>query len=74
MNKKRINKDNLEIRYANTSVTSAYTSIPIATLETERSRKTGFPFIKRGKTVLYDLDVVDEIMLSLVRSSTSNYN
>lgn len=67
-----MNKDNLEIRYANTSATSAYTSIPISTLETLRVRGGGPTFIKTGKKVLYDLNDVDEYMLQRKQISTSD--
>lgn len=71
MNKKRVTENNLEIRYANTIVTSAYTSIPVSTLETMRVRGGGIEFVKFGKTVVYDLDDVDKYMQERKQSSTS---
>ena len=60
-------------KYCNTAVVSQYTSIPEATLETWRSRKSGPKFCKVGRNVLYDINDVDEYMNERKVNSTSEY-
>jgi hypothetical protein len=60
-------------RYADTRKTAEYLGCSETFLE--KNRLTGaikIPFIKLGKKVLYDLDVVDAVMAENTRLSTSD--
>ena len=46
-------------------------NIPMRTLQSQRQRGTGFPFIKLGASVRYDWDVVQAKLAKLTRASTS---
>jgi hypothetical protein len=59
-------------RYADTKATAAYMRVSTALLE--KSRVTGspkIPFIKVGRSVRYDLDIIDGLMAEWSRLSTS---
>ena len=59
-------------RYADTKATASYMGVSTAFLE--KARVTGtpaIPFIKLGRSVKYDLDVIDQFMAECSRSSTS---
>ena len=59
-------------RYADTAGVAAYTDLSKAFYE--KARVTGdppIPFIKIGRAVRYDLDVIDQFMADRARISTS---
>jgi hypothetical protein len=59
-------------RYADTAGVANYTGLSKAFFE--KARVTGIPaipFIKLGRCVRYDLDVIDQIMADRARVSTS---
>ena len=59
-------------RYADTKTTAEYMGVSAAFLE--KARVTGLPkipFIKLGRSVKYDLDVIDGFMAERSRLSTS---
>ena len=58
--------------YQTTRDTSAWSGIPVATLETLRSRGGGPRFIKRGARVLYAVRDVREWIEAGARMSTSD--
>ena len=47
-----------EKRYVKEQKIAQATDIPVKTLRNERSLRKGFPFVKRGRSVYYDLDEV----------------
>ena len=60
-------------RYADTKVTAGYMGVSSAFLE--KARVTGIPkipFIKLGRSVKYDLDLIDRFMAERSRLSTSD--
>jgi hypothetical protein len=57
---------------ANTKGASGYTNIPESRWNKMRCTGEGPPFIKRGRSVFYDLDDVDAWLDKLKRSSTSD--
>ena len=59
-------------RYLSPVEVEAYTGIPVKTLEDERSKGVGFPFIKRGhRTIKYDRLLIDEMMQALTCRNTA---
>jgi hypothetical protein len=59
-------------RYADTAGVASYTGLSKAFFE--KARVTGvpqIPFIKIGRAVRYDLDVIDQMMADRARISTS---
>jgi hypothetical protein len=59
-------------RYADTRATAEYMNCSAAYLE--KARVTGLPqipFIKLGRKVLYDLDIIDQLLADRARVSTS---
>jgi hypothetical protein len=59
-------------RYADTKTTAAYMGLSVPFLE--KARVTGeprIPYIKVGRSVRYDLSVIDEIMARWTRLSTA---
>lgn len=59
-------------RYQRTAKAAAYMGLKAPTLEKDRvSGRLGIPFIKVGKTVLYDLILLDKWLAQHRRLSTS---
>jgi hypothetical protein len=59
-------------RYADTRVTAEYIGVSVQFLEKNRvSGKDAIPYIKLGRKVLYDLDVIDRVMAENARVTTS---
>ena len=48
----------MERKYVRETEVSEITGIPVQTLRNHRSRNQGLPFIKYGRTVLYDVQEV----------------
>lgn len=50
---------------------SELTDIPVRTLQNQRQKGDGIPYVKIGKTVRYDLDVVHDYLKNNLYISTS---
>ncbi len=60
-------------RYANIKEVSAYTSLPVKTLY-EWASIGRIPSIKLGRRVLFDLEDVDRLLMSLKRNTSQSMN
>lgn len=59
-------------RYLRTKQASEYTGIPCSTLAKRRLRGDDPEYIKIGAAVFYDIEVLDRLMASRRRRSTSD--
>jgi hypothetical protein len=59
-------------RYVRTKAASEYTGIPPSTLAKRRLRGDDPEYIKIGAAVYYDIEVLDRLMASRTRRSTSD--
>lgn len=60
-------------RYTDTAGVADYTGLSISFFEKARvNGAPSIPFIKVGRAVRYDLDVIDQILAERVRTSTSD--